>query len=355
MALEKAPYERIRIGLVFTLLLLVFWLSYEVVAPFLVGTAWALILALALWPVHRLLLRKVKRKGLSAFLMVLLITVAIVLPLGLAGMKLAGEAASLADDVESWLSPEGRKDLLESIGKIPMAGSFLEAKARDLFERQELREQYVRENIAGVFSFAQRIVVGLGRGIFSLLFCLFATYFFFRHGTVLADQLLLGAYRVGGDESRELVRQIRETVRGVVYGLVMTAIVQAILAALGFWVAGVRFPVLLGMLTLVLSFIPFGPPLVWLPASISLFLGGRTVAGALLFGWGAGVISTMDNILRPLFIGQATQMPVLLVFIAVLGGLMSFGLLGIFVGPAALAVLLTLWRRWLAAGSPARS
>jgi predicted PurR-regulated permease PerM len=198
-----------------------------------------------------------------------------------------------------------------------------------------------------LLDFSRRAAAAVSRNVFKLLACLFAIYFLLRHGLILADQLNRGVRELGGERLVELVEEIRLTVRAVVYGLVMTAIAQALLAAFGFWLADVPYPLLLGSLLLVASFIPFGPPFVWLPAAIAVFARGDIGWGIFLLIWGAGVISMMDNVLRPLFIGQATRMPVLLVFIAVLGGIMSFGMVGLFVGPVVMAVALALWRDWI--------
>jgi predicted PurR-regulated permease PerM len=140
---------------------------------------------------------------------------------------------------------------------------------------------------------------------------------------------------------------VRWTVRATVYGLVVTAIVQAILASLGFWVAGVSYPLLLGALVFLLSFIPFGPPIVWLPAALVVLSDGRIGWGIFLLIWGGGVVSSMDNILRPIFIGKAASLPILLVFIGVIGGVMAFGMVGLFTGPVVVAVALALWQDWV--------
>ena len=210
----------------------------------------------------------------------------------------------------------------------------------------------LRHNTETMISLATRAMTNLGRNIFKLVVCVFTTWFLFRHGDVLKDQLKEGVGRLGGERAEKLLGRIRETVRAVVYGLVMTALAQAVLTALGFWVAGASYPLLLGALMFVCSFIPFGPPLVWVPASLSFFVDGEVGWGIATFVWGATVISSMDNVLRPLFIGQVTRMPVLLVFMGVIGGLMAFGMVGLFVGPVIIAVALALWEDWVEHGSP---
>jgi predicted PurR-regulated permease PerM len=121
---------------------------------------------------------------------------------------------------------------------------------------------------------------------------------------------------------------------------------QGALAALGFFVAGVPGALFLGLVTFMLSFIPMGPPLVWLPASIWLIAGGEYVWGGALFVYGAGVISLVDNFLKPFFISRAGKLPFLLVLLGVLGGILAFGFIGIFIGPVLLALGFSLAKEW---------
>jgi predicted PurR-regulated permease PerM len=135
---------------------------------------------------------------------------------------------------------------------------------------------------------------------------------------------------------------IGDVVRAVVFGLLGTAVAQGAIAAVGFAIFGVPSPVLLGVVTAFGSFIPFGPTLVWIVAVIGLFLGGHTGAAIGMAIWGTLLVSTVDNVLRPLLISGPTQIPFLLVLFGVLGGLASLGLLGLFVGPVVLSVAFAL-------------
>jgi predicted PurR-regulated permease PerM len=137
-----------------------------------------------------------------------------------------------------------------------------------------------------------------------------------------------------------------ETVRAVMYGTLATALAQALLVTLGTWVAGLGSPVLLGALTALLALTPVGTPLVYVPASAWLMLQGRVVAGLLLLGWGVLVVSMVDNVIRSWFLHGAARVPFLLGFFGVLGGLLAFGPIGLFLGPITMALLLTLWRDW---------
>jgi predicted PurR-regulated permease PerM len=140
--------------------------------------------------------------------------------------------------------------------------------------------------------------------------------------------------------------------QAVLYGLILTALLQGTLAGLGYWAAGIRAPVLLGVVTVILALIPFGAPLVWGSVCIWLLLVGETWAGAGLALWGMLVVSQIDNLLRPLVISSVTRIPYLLVLFGVLGGISAFGLIGLFLGPITIAVLLAVWREWVGEQAP---
>ena len=137
------------------------------------------------------------------------------------------------------------------------------------------------------------------------------------------------------------------TTQAVVYGLVLTALAQGTLAGLGYWAAGVEAPVLLAALTVLVALIPFATPFVWGSIGVWLLLQGQLAAGVGLLLWGVLVVSWVDNLIRPLVISRATSIPFLLVMFGVLGGLAAFGLVGLFLGPVILAVLMAVWREWL--------
>jgi predicted PurR-regulated permease PerM len=154
--------------------------------------------------------------------------------------------------------------------------------------------------------------------------------------------------RLAGGRGAHLMEVAGDTVRGVVYGLLGTALVQALMAGLGFWIAGVPGAVLLGMLTFFVAVIPFGPPIVWLPAAFWLFAQGSTGWGVFMLIWGAAGISSVDNFLRPYLISQGSKMPFALVFCGVIGGALAFGVVGVFLGPTLLAVGFRLIEEWSA-------
>ena len=323
----------------------------KVLSHFATALAWAVILAVSLWPVHRRIRARLgDRPKAAASLTMLLVTLGLVVPLTLLAMLLVREAETLSRDLRGDLS--SRVVVLEdAITRLPFVGERLREVLVVLREDGGAAVKAVAgEHVARVLSVAGQTAGAITRTLFNLVVCLFTAFFLFLHGDTLAAQLRGAGARVGGPRLEVILQHVGLTVRAVVYGLVMTAAVQGVFAALGFWVAGVPFPVLLGALTMVLSFVPLGHAVVWLPAALYLALEAKYWAALGLALWGAGVVASIDNVVRPVFIGVRTGIPLLLVFIGVLGGILSFGLVGIFVGPVAIAVTLALWWEWM--GTP---
>jgi predicted PurR-regulated permease PerM len=151
--------------------------------------------------------------------------------------------------------------------------------------------------------------------------------------------------RIGGERGKHLLTVAGNTIRGVVYGILGTALAQALLAGIGFLIAGVPGAAVLALLTFFLSVVPMGPPLVWIPAVIWLFHQGHTGWGIFMLFWGVGV-SSVDNVVKPWLISQGSDMPFLLIFFGVLGGALAFGFIGVFLGPTLLAVGYRLVTEW---------
>ena len=145
-----------------------------------------------------------------------------------------------------------------------------------------------------------------------------------------------------------LAHSAANTVRGVVIGILGTALAQGVIAAIGFWLAGVKAAPLLGFVTFLLSPVPIGPPLIWAPVGIVLIQQGRVGWGIFVLVWGALVVSSIDNIIKPLIISRGSDLPFILVFLGVLGGVVAFGFIGVFLGPVLLALGYSLVTEWSA-------
>jgi len=339
------PVGPLTVALFLTTLLV---LSYMVLRDFLVPLVWAAILVYTSWPLHQWLSRRFgNRVNLCALLMTLLLATAIVIPLlGITAM-LGDELATAYRAVLTQLTA-GPPPLPASLADIPWLGERLQSLLDRLTgDDPAVIRAWLAERGPRWIDEARQILGAIGRNTFKLGITLLALFFLYRDGeriiteTRLVLQLFLGT-RVEG-----YWLAVTATTRGVVYGLVLTALAQGVLAGLGYWVADVRTPVLLGTLTALLALIPFGAPLIWGSTGLWLLVTGETWAGTGLLLWGALVVSMVDNVIRPLAISSATRIPFFLVLLGVMGGLRAFGLVGLFLGPIVLAVMLAVWRERL--------
>ncbi|WP_027803774.1 AI-2E family transporter [Paraburkholderia dilworthii] len=322
-------------------------LSYVVLHPFLVPVAWATILAYVTWPVYRRLRSLMRgRASASALLLTIILSAAFVLPLIWLTMLLRGELVAAYQAVAGYFA-NGPQKLPEFIVRVPWLGRSLQdlldqISADPTAFRAQLAE-WARQWTAEV----GQLVGSVGRNATKLGFALLTLFFMYRDGERALDQLRRLLRRFLGDRLDAYLASIGGTTKAVVYGLVLTALAQGTLAGLGYWIAGMRAPVSLAAFTALIALIPFGTPFVWGSIGVWLLVTGKTLAGIGLLLWGALVVSSVDNLIRPLVISSATRIPFLLVVFGVLGGLAAFGLIGLFVGPVILAVLMAVWRGWV--------
>jgi predicted PurR-regulated permease PerM len=196
----------------------------------------------------------------------------------------------------------------------------------------------------------------IGRSAAQLAVTAVALFFFYRDGDQVLTQVRKGLRKVVGDPADQYFKAVGDTTRAVVSGVIVSALAQGFIAGVGYAIIGVGTPILLGALTALTALIPFiGTVAVWGPISVWLLLSDQIGAGLALLTWGAVVVNLTDNILKPLLISNATDIPLVMVLFGVMGGLLAFGLIGLFLGPLILAVLLAIWREWLDEDAPARA
>lgn len=330
----------------FAFLVFIFGTTFWVLSPFLVALVWAGILAYVTWPLHQRLHRLLPgRDTLVALLMTLGVAATLLLPLLWVMFTLLADVASAAALLRK-LSIEGLPPLPPGVRDWP-AGAWLMAQyAKIQGDPAWVRLQIEALGLADPGTL-KTIAGGVGRNAAKFGIAVFALFFLYRHGDSVLTQFRRVATRWLGESARGYIHAVGVTVRAVVFGIVLTALAQGALAGLGYWVAGITAPVLWGAITALVSLIPFVGPVVWLGLSANLLAHGETQAALGLFLWGALVVSWVDNLIRPLVISGPTQIPFLLVFLGVLGGLNAFGLIGLFLGPVLLAVSVAIWREWL--------
>jgi predicted PurR-regulated permease PerM len=193
----------------------------------------------------------------------------------------------------------------------------------------------------------------LGQGLLQMTLTAFVAFFFYRDGDAIVTRIRAGLAHLAGTLGGDILQTVRNTSDGVVYGLLGTAIAQGVVAGIGFVIAGVPAAALLGAATFVLSLIPMGPPLIWGGAALWLFEQGEGGWALFMVLYGALVISSIDNFIKPLLISRGASLPFALVLLGVLGGVIVFGFVGLFLGPVFLAVGYALLLRWTAPQAPA--
>ena len=324
-----------------------------VLYPFLSALLWAGILVYTTWPVFDWLRVHLRLGNVSAaLLMVTLTAVVLVLPIGVAAPGGAEDVAHMRHVIMDGLRA-GLPDSPLWVFDIPLVGNTI----GDLWNRWAADISVMLEALRPYFGIVVEnglsLLLGIANGVLMFLLALFVAFFFFVYGLPIAAWMRLLLHRIAGVQADRLIKVTGATVRGVVYGILGTAVVQGILTAFGLWLSGVPRPVLLGGIAGLLSVLPIGAPVIWIPASIWLLGTGHVGWGIFLALYGVGAITGSDSLIRPWFISRGAQLPFLLTVLGVLGGALAFGLLGIFLGPVLLGVGYTLVNEWARGADPA--
>ncbi len=322
-------------------------LSYAVLHPFIVPVAWAGIIAYATWPLYRRLRARMRRyPTLAALLMTLMLTAALVLPALWLASLLRTELGTAISTVTGAIRA-GTLALPDFIRNLPWAGDALQRLLEQLTGDPENFGTQMNTWVRQGLDQAVALIGDVGRNAAKLGFALITVFFFYRDGDKVLRQVQKVLRRFLGERVDGYLVAVGSMTKAVVWGLVATALAQGVVAGLGYWWAGVAAPILLSAVTALIAMIPFGTPFAWGSIGIWLLISGDTVGGIGLLLWGALVVSWVDNLVRPLVISNATRIPFVLVMFGVLGGLAAFGLVGLFLGPVVLAVLMAVWREWM--------
>jgi predicted PurR-regulated permease PerM len=316
-----------------------------VMIPFLSALLWAVVLCFSSWPIYRRLLDVMRgRRTLAALCMTLMLILLLLVPFVIIGTTLAENVKEFTAATRQWMTA-GPPSPPEWLRKVPLVGNMVSDYWHSLADDTAKLLKAAQRLIEPASSWLLRGGLALGSGLLELALSVFIAFFLFRDGVSASERLLQAVERLGGDTGRHLLTVAGNTVRGVVYGILGTALVQAVMAGVGFVIAGVPGAGLLALLTFFFSIVPMGPPLIWIPATIWLFNTGHTGMGIFMGVWGLAV-SSIDNVVKPWLISQGSDMPFLLIFFGVLGGALGFGFIGVFLGPTLLAVGFRMWEEW---------
>jgi predicted PurR-regulated permease PerM len=321
-----------------------------VLRPFFSALLWAAILCFSSWPLYRRLAKGLgNRRTFPALIMTLALTLAVLMPFVLIGFTLADNMGDVPARVQDWFNAPP-SDPPEWLAKIPWIGHSLPEYWKNFSADKTKLFKSLKPLLEPTSTMLIKLAAGFGHGILELTFSIFIAFFLFLHGVAAADRLTSAVNRLGGTRGKHLLIVAGSTIRGVVYGILGTALAQAIVAGIGFLIAGIPRAGLLTLLTFFLSVLPFGPPLIWIPAGIWLFTQGEIGWGIFMLIWGIGV-SSIDNFIKPWLISKESKLPFILIFFGVLGGAMAFGFIGVFLGPTLLTLGYNLLAAWTAVPS----
>ena len=316
----------------------VVYLCLLILRPFFGVVAWSTMLAITCYPLHQWLVARTGRAALSAFITSALMVLAVVLPLFFIGIVAVNQLSALADVL--------RQALLDPNGISRRVTAALAPFTQRLDLNADTIVAWVSahadEWVAGAGQYTMSAAAGAGGALLSFAFTALAMFLLLRHGERLVASLpdLLPFER---KRSEALLLRIRDVVHASVYGVVTIATIQGVLCGGMFWVLGVPAAALWGLVTVFASMVPlFGTAAIWVPGTMYLLAIGAWPKAIVLGVWGAAVVSTVDNLLRPRLVASRVRLNGLAMFVAMLGGLQAFGAVGIILGPVLFTTLVSM-------------
>ena len=337
--------ERLLLLVLAAATVLVAWLCWQLVKPFVPAITWALVLAVLAHPLHERMLRWLRLPSVAAALAVAAVTIAIALPTTFVARQVGTEAVASVETVRKVVSADRWKLAIERFPRLAPLREWIE-REMDVGESVKAASGGVAQGVRGLLQRAMDI------GIAALVM-LFLLFYFLRDKQRIL-RAIGGLVPLAPDEAKQVRDNIRDTIAAVVFGTLAVALVQGTLGGLMFWWLDLPAPILWGAVMGVLAILPlFGAALVWIPAAAWLAIDGDWTRALVLVAWGTIVVGLIDNLLYPLLVRNKLRLHTVPVFIAVLGGLFAFGATGVVLGPLILAVaiaLIDIWRRRMAAG-----
>lgn len=324
-----------------------FLLVFVVMAPFLAPLAWAGIIAYVSWPVATWIRNRCAgRNTLAAGLTTLLAALLLFGPLLWLVWLARQEFGRIYPVLQAFMAAP--PPLPGWLVQIPWVGDVLAQLHTQLLSDPQDLIATIKVWLKSHSGEAAALVGGVGKNLGKLFLLILILFFFYRDGARIILELRHVMARFLGTRAHGYLTAVGATSQAVVFGILLTALVQGAVAGIGYGIAGLSSPVTFGVLTFLCALIPFCTPLAWGSAGALLFFQGDVGPAIGVWLWGALVVSQLDNVLRPLFISSISPIPFLLVLFGVLGGILAFGLIGLFAGPMVLAVGWAVWREWAA-------
>ncbi len=322
---------------------------WVVLAPFFTAIAWACILAYVSWPLYIWLLSKLgKRETIGALIMTTIMAATVITPLLWLFFVLKAEL-SIATTIFTNKLANGGIVLPKFIAELPFIGTDINAwLSKALANPIEFKNE-IHALLMNADQKLIDVIGGISRNLATMGFALLALFFTYKGGLEFMRQSEQVLESLLGVRARNYFEAAGDATRGVIYGIVLTAIAQGAFAGVGYWMVGLDAPIMLAAITTLFALLPFATPFVWGGIGAWLVISGNTVAGVELLLWGTLVVSWIDNIIRPIILAKSVKIPFLLAFFGVIGGVSAFGLIGLFLGPVILAIAFAVWQEWLEA------
>jgi predicted PurR-regulated permease PerM len=328
--------------------IILFVISATVLEPFWSSVGWAGLIAIIFWPAYHFLeCRWQGSPNLTAGLFTFLLMVCLSFPLVWGISEVQQELPTLSQIASHFDS--GKLNIPEWIQKTPIVGNTLARLLEITQVEKGNHSELIRSIVGSLLKKASRTLQHVPQNTAGLLLTVVSLFFFFRDGRTLGHHLQIGLSRMADCNANTYLNNITSTTRAVAYGIFGSAMLQGVIASMGFWIFGFETPFLLGLLTSAASLIPiFGTILIWGPIALwMIFQKGDVTTGLGLIAWGALLINPADNIFRPLVISYGAHHPLLLIILGVMGGIFSLGPIGIFIGPLCLTTLAQMWLKWI--------
>lgn len=330
----------------YTFSLLLMYLLYSILSPFLAALVWAGAIGIITRPLYEKLLHFCTgHEIVASALLTVAVVLAVIIPLVGLIFTVSREASLMyqyLESVTSGGSVVAFGDLLQHPLLLPWLERF-RALADSLGLAMDLDAMLlpaVKKGIAAMLDYSTGIVKNFFGFLFKLVLMVIALFFIYKDGVRFMQRFWL-VVAISERLKVAIVETVTRVLGAVMYGIVLTCMVQGILGGLGFWVAGLPSPIMFGALMAICAIIPvIGTALIWLPGALYLLTQGQMLLGFLLIAWGVVVVSSIDNIIRPLFISGRAKLHLLVIALGVLGGLLTFGITGVVAGPVVLALVI---------------
>jgi predicted PurR-regulated permease PerM len=318
-----------------------------ILRPFLVAIVWGAVIVVATWPaLERLQKRLGNRHGLAVLLMAAAMLLVVLVPMMLAVLIIAKNAEHITAQLRSF-DPFSLAWPPQWLRRIPLTGKSL-ADRWTTFAALSSEERSARFTpyAQSVLQWFVAQAGSIGTTIVQLLLTMIIAIILYAKGEIVRKGVLSFARRLAGRQGEEVAVLAAKAMRGVMLGIVVTALIQTALGGIGLFIAGVPAAALLTAVTLMLCLAQLGPWLVLIPSVVWVYWSGQPAWGTVLLVFSL-VAGTIDNFLRPFLIRKGADLPLLLIFAGVIGGLIAFGIIGLFIGPVILAVSYTLLKAWV--------